>query len=362
MDFFLGGAANGPVASALARNGNDVRRMRPFHDGTGNGKSYIVANDASDPTGKKEVSIPVANTNAYFSGAEWQEIDDTVQIAARKRLRGVADLRKAGLEKKLDGLGKFALLSARQSDITEARLGMDPRVQSQTDRPEYDLVNVPLPVIYKHIELGAREIAASRNGNMPVDTASIDLATRQCAELAEQLLFGTAPSSVMTTFVGSTIYGYTTFPDANTQVLTDPTSTAWTPQTLIDEVISMQEKSIADKHYGGWGLYFSPGWRQYLEEDYKNASSGSSATLRQRIANIDGIEFVEIAYFMNDMEAILVEMQSNTVREIIGLEFVVVQYASPGDFQQNIVVMCIYVPQIRSDFNGNCGLVYGAVS
>ena len=57
---------------------------------------------------------------------------------------------------------------------------------------------------------------------------------------------------------------------------------------------------------------------------------------------------------------LLVQMTSDVVRAVKGMQITTVQWESHGGMMLNFKVMCIMVPQIRADHNGNTGLVHGS--
>ena len=175
-DFLYNGHASGDVASTLMANNFDPHVLRPY---IGNdGKNYVTVNN-----GSKSI---VTNAPASLRKDEWIALDDVVLKAAQQRLNAVADLRAAGLQYNIpNGMGKTVLQYQNQSDISAASVSMDGLNQSDSDRPEYDLINLPLPIIHKDFRFSAREVLASRNGNSPLDTTVAELAARKVAEEAE---------------------------------------------------------------------------------------------------------------------------------------------------------------------------------
>lgn len=356
MDYILNGQANGNVASALLRNDFDVASLRPFIGS--DGRSYITRNQAG-PNGKmKSVAVPTANANATLLRLEWTLLDEVVVRAALPRLRAVADLRGRGLQMSIpNGMAKTVLQTQAQSDINAAAISMDGLADSPGDRPVYNLTNLPLPIIHKDFSFSARQIAVSRNGNMPLDLSMAEVAATRVAEGAEQLLLGVGPSY---NYGGGAIYGFTNFPSRITKSLSSPLLSAWTPRLTLLDVLNMRTLSQQHLHYGPWVLYTSLAWDQYLDDDlsiYKG-----EGTLRDRIRKIDGIEDVVTLDYLNGFDMILVQQTTDVVREIVGMDITTVQWESHGGMQLNFKVMCILVPQLRADFNGNTGIVHGAVS
>lgn len=351
MDFILNGEAHGDVASILMKHNCDVNALRLWESACDK-RTYMTVIRNGVP-----VAVPIQNTVASLRKDEWKLLDDEVIKAAKQRLRAVADLRGAGLEYTIpNGMGKTVLETETQSDISAAVISMDGERESQADRPVYELSNLPLPIIHKDFYYPMRQVMVSRNGNSPLDTTTAAQAATKVAEEAEKLLLGTSGSY---TYGGGTIYGYTNFPSALTKTLTSPTASSWTPVTTLQEVLDMRWKSQNAYHYGPWMLYNSPSWDAYLDDDF--SSSKGDNTLRDRIKKINGIQDVRTLDFLTGYKLILVQMTSDVVREVIGMDITTVQWPSNGGMRLNFKVMAIMVPQLRADQNGKTGIVYGSV-
>ena len=350
-DFFLNGQAKGSVATLLLNTNFDVATLRPW---VGNdGRSYIARRDNG-----KLSSLATPTANATLRHDEWKQLDDALIKVAKQRLNVVADLRAAGLTYSIsNGMGKTVLMSEKMSDINPATISMDPARKGPSDRPEFDLVNLPLPVIHKDFFINARQLAASRNGGSPLDTTMAELAGRRVSEEIEKLALGTAGTF---SYGGGTIYGLTNYPSRITAVLTAPTASAWVPATTVKEVLDMRQKSMDKFHYGPWVLYTAPAWDEYLDDDYSSAKGDN--TLRQRIEQIRGIQSVKTADYLTGFQMLLVQQTTDVIREVIGMDMTTVQWETEGGMQLNFKVMAIMVPQLRDDANGNTGLVHGNVA
>lgn len=351
-DFVINGNASGDVASTLMANNFDVKALRPFFGE--DGLPYITINE----NGSQSVR-PVHNANTTLRKDEWKHLDSTVVKAAQQRLKVAGGLISAGLTYSVPGaMGKTVLETERQGDINAASISMDGLNQSDADRPEYDLVNLPLPIIHKDFHFSARQIQASRNGGSPLDTSMAELASRKVAEEIEKLTLGVSDTYA---FGGGTIYGLENFPNRLTKTnVTDPTTSGWTGETLVDEVLAMRTQSQDAKHYGPWKLLCSTSWDQYLDKDY-SANKGDN-TLRERLAKIDGITMVETVDFLSADTLILVQLTSDVIRMVRGVDITTVQWDTEGGMRKNFKVMAIMVPQVRADINSNTGIVHGTFS
>ncbi len=350
MDYILNGQAQGRVAATLLNSNFDVAALRPWVGK--DGRHYISQNENG-----KRIARPLMNATATLRKEEWQLLDEAIVMAAKARLRVVADLRSSGLTFAIpNGMGKTVLQTESVSDISDAIISMDPARQAEADRPEYDLVNLPLPVIHKDFYFNARQIATSRNIGASIDVTTAQLAARRVAEEAEKLVLGTSPSY---TYGGGTVYGLTNFPQRITQVLTSPEDTGWTPLVTVKEILAMRQASQDRFHFGPWVLYNSPAWDQYLDDDFKPLGD---LTLRARIAAISGIQDVRVADYLGaGFQLLLVQQTTDVIREVIGMDITTVQWEEQGGMRLNFKVMAIMVPQLRADFNGNTGIVHGNI-
>jgi len=325
----------------------NVNALRPYIGPNGN--TYITVNGAD---GKPTPQL-VHNATATLRKDDWIQLDQAIVKAAKPRLKAVADLRGSGLTYNIpNGMGKTILETETQSDITPAIISMDGLRESNTDRPVFELGSLPLPIIHKDFDFSARQVMTSRNGGSPLDTTTAELAGRRVAEMAEQLLLGVASSYA---YGGGVVYGYTNFPSRMTKVMTTPTGS--NGGTTVTEILAMRAQAQAAYHYGPYMLYVSPNWDIYLDADYSTAKGDN--TLRDRIKKIEGITDVRTLDYLTGFTMIMVQMTTDVVREVIGMDITTVQWESKGGMQLNFKVMAILVPQLRADQNSNTGIVHG---
>lgn len=349
MDLILNGQAQGAVATTLLSNGFDVAALRPWIGK--DGRTYIARNESG-----KIISAPTMNATATLRKDEWKQLDDAVVLAAKERLRVIADLRAAGLVYSIpNGMGKTVLETETMGDITGASISMDPAKEGEGDRPQFDLTSLPLPVIHKDFYFSARQIAASRNTGAGVDVTMAQLAARRVAEEAEKLAIGVSSTF---SYGGGVIYGMVNYPKRITSVdITGPAESPWSPAIMVQQVLAMRQASISKLHYGPWVLYNSPGWDQYLDDDY--STSKGDNTLRERLKAIQGINDVRTLDYMPDFQLVLVQQTSDVMRLVIGMDITTVQWETMGGMRLNYKVMAIMVPQLRADYNNNTGIVHG---
>lgn len=359
MDLLVDGKAFGEgVATKLLQSGGDINILRPYANSKGEG-TFITVNKFENGVYKPSAKL-INNAPATLRKDQWKMLDDAVVRAAQPRLRLVGDLRGRGLELNLpNGMSRVILEYETMGDISPATISMDGMRESERDRPEFDIRGLPLPIIHKDFWYSTRQILVSRNGGTPLDTTTAELAARKCAEEAEKLTLGTASSY---SYAGYTVYGLTNFPSRNTHSMTLPTETspAWTGATLVSEILAMIAKAQADYQYGPYVLYYSPAWDAYLDADY-SATKGDN-TLRQRIMQIGSLQNLVSLDYLTGYQMILLQPTSDNVRMVVGMDFTTVQWESNGGMRQNFKVLGIIVPQLRSDPDGNSGIVHGVAS
>lgn len=347
IEFIANGAASGPIASKLLANGMDPAVMRPYVGK--DGRFYI--NKGGKP-------FPV--TNATLRYDEWKEYDRVIIRAAEDRLVGVADLISRGLTYSVgNGLAKTVLQYEDVGKMGEAIVSMDGLTRGKSDRPEYDMKYLPLPIVSSDFQINARVLAASRTGSEALDTVSGEQAGTRVAEKLETILFQGLSSYA---YGGGTIYGYLDYPDR----ITGNLGAAWdnsavTGADIIDDVLAMKQALIAKKRYGPWVLYIPIAYETKMDEDYSTQYPGK--TIRQRILEISGIQDVKVAEYLiasaSKERVSMVEMNNRTVRMVNGMGITPVEWQEQGGMVTQYKVMTIQVPQIRGDQDGNCGvLVY----
>ncbi len=346
-DFILNGAANGTLSQKLLASNFDTGVLRPFIGD--DGRSYITLNDGSE-TGK----TIVWNSGATLRKNEWQKIDEMVVKAARPRLKLINDFRASGLTYNFaNAWGHTVLQYERQSDISRARLSMDGLTPGDNDRPTYDIVNLPLPVISKEISMNSRAIAISRNGNTPLDLSNLELAAIKVAEEAEQLALGTLSAY---TFGGGTVYGLTNFPSRIMGAFLNPTVSGWTPSMTYNSVIGMIKAAMDKYHYGPFRLYYSTGMMPYMLRQFNDNYAGGS--LVENIGRLPGIASVSQLDYLTGNQLLLVEQSASVARIVMGMDITTVQWSENGGLTEKFRVMAMMVPQMKTDQAGNTGIVH----
>ena len=378
-DFILNGEGSGDVAQQLAGCRFDPGMLRPYYDSQG--RKCVTINtgrtewnndtNQQQPVYEKKlisdlinngVSSPVFNATSLRK-QEWLQLDQVVIKAARERLRAWADLAAANSFGGFNGMAKMVLEHETMSDPGEAVVDMDGLSEGRTDAPRFQLEGLPLPITHSDFWFSSRRLAVSRNTGTPLDTSMGEAAGRRVAEMIEKTLIGTVtgPSyGVAADYSNApTVYGYTTHPDRITKTdMTAPTGS--NGGTILNDWLALRQLLYDGKFYGPFMAYVSANYAQFLDDEFK---ANSDRSLRERLLALDGINDIRTLDFLTtDNVVILVQMTPDVARAVSGMDLTTVQWESVGGMRLNFKVMAIQVPQIRSDYNGNCGIAHGTTS
>ncbi len=357
IDYMGGGHAQGRVAKAIATSGGmSPSEFRPYLDKKG--RPTVVAHSGGDRLDKKNW-MKVYSDKAVLRKDEWKMFDDAVHQVAEKRLNGIEDLEQAGLVHNIgDGMSFTVMEWEDMGDALEAEISMDGVTRAQNSRIEFGMNYLPLPIIHADYELNLRFLKNSRNRGQALDTTMAERAARRVNEKLEELLFTDKEYS----FKNGKIYSYLSHPDVNTVVLDNnwDDTAACSPEDIKNDVLAMKQASINKHFFGPWKLYVPTNYETRLDDDYFSGEAtggGRGRTIRQRILDIEGITGVKVIDTLPANTVCLVQMTSDVVRLVRGMGIQNAQWEREGGFIQQYKVMTIQVPQVRSDQNGNTGIV-----
>jgi len=295
---------------------------------------------------------------------EWKLYDDVVLMVAQERLVAVGDVLAKGLVLNVpNALGTTVLEYEDMTHPGEAVMSMDAITRGRSDRPEFTMNYLPLPIIHDDFSLTIRALTASRKRGTALDTLRAAAASRNVSEYIENMFFnGPAGTATAATFVygGGTIYGCRNFTGCNTYTtMADWGSSGITGTEVLKDLLNMKQLLIDDKHYGPYGVYIPTAYETVLDDEFKTSSD---KPIRQRMLEISGIEFIKVADKLPDDNVIMIEMKPETVRMVVGFQPMMLEWQAMGGMQFEYKVMAIMVPQFRSDSSGQCGIVLGTTS
>lgn len=290
---------------------------------------------------------------------EWELFDTKVIEIARERLVGVGDLLSRGLRLPVaNALGITRVEWERVSDMEPAEINMAGVTEGEGDRVTFDLEGTPLPIIHKDFKINIRALTASRNLGQSLDTTQVALATRLVSERAEEMLFDGYAGIKMQ---GSTILGYKTATNRNTGSISDWSLVATDGEAIVQEILAMILALQTDNYNGPYGLYVPIDYYNKLLDDYKANSDKSILT---RIMELPDIEFIKISRNLpggGSGEVLMVQLSSDVVDMIDGLQPTMLQWESQGGMVTNFKIMSIMAPRMKSDAASQSGIAHYVV-
>ena len=346
------GQADGAFGRFFIQNEGNIQRMRPFYLPEEPDRAFVTVRNRS--TGQWE-NREIRNQDALLTIDQWRLLERTVRDAKRFPRQAWDELRAASTFNVPNAMGVLKLTHQRGNDPGEATASLNGEVKDIEFREGYDSVDYPLPIISCGFSVGARELAASQNGGaQALDTRQLEKATARVYEYIDDLTIGAR------TFVcgyGS-VQGYRNFTARSTMTIANPAS-SWVPSDTVNNVIAMREALMTMKRSGPYVLYVGRGWDLYLDQDYK---SGYPKTVRQRIAEIDGIQRVTTLRRLAGLDMVMVNLGAqNDCRALVGIEPTPIQWKDPRTGRVSLRVMTICAPQMFSDMDGTSGIVHGTV-
>ncbi len=383
------GEVGGPFGGMVEGRRFDANLLRPYlaPDGKGGMKPAVslVVNYKEDEKGNpqpvrrqewvrdlmdKGIFTPVWNAVSMTRDA-WKNIDRAVVRATRQRLKAWSDASSMVGFGGFDAMGKLTHEYEAMSDPGEALVDMDGLSDGRNDSPLFKLRSVPLPITHSDFFFSRRRLEVSRNTGTPLDTTMAEAGARRIGEMIERTLIGTETGVTFgTESTGpgahdgtSKVYGYTNTPYRVTKTdLTTPTGS--NPEAVKQDIIEMRETMYANGFYGPFIVYTSTGYDAFLDDDYfRTGATDLSKTLRQRITDIEGIQAVRrLDYLTSGYQMIMVQMTSDVVQAINGMDVTTVQWESQGGLRQNFKIMAIQVPLIKAPYNGVAGIIHATTS
>lgn len=297
-------------------------------------------------------NVNALRTQDYLPKDAWTLMDNTVIDIARHTLSGVSDVMSRGLVYNVpNAMGVTRIEWQRTGDMGPAELNMAGVTEGRNDTMEMDLVGMPLPIVHKDFWINIRKQAASERAGMPLDTTQAAICARKVSERIESMLF------LGDTSLGSNnaILGYATAPNRITGSTTASWATATGAQILAD-VIAMIAAANAKEMWGPFIFYVSYAAMSNLGNDFK---AESDKTILQRIKEIPGVGDVKSNYYVPNSDTVIaVQMTSDVVDIVDGIQPTVVQWDSLGGFVQNFKVLAIMVPRVKSTFAQQSGIIH----
>ena len=290
----------------------------------------------------------------------WEYIDDVLIRVAKENLVGIADLNSyPSTSVTFDGMSASVYTRKRASEVGTAAIAVTPDTRSDAAILDLDDLSVPILVTYKDFRVNTKQMAMASRVGLPLETSLVEEATVSVTRTLENTLFnGNIKAS------GSTLYGYTTFPERKTYTLPASWATAQ-PDAILKDVNNMMSLSMQANHFGPWVLYIPWQYQVSLNEDYTVGTNDYPVTgsIQNRLEQLPNLDAIKVSNALANDNVVLVEMTSSTVQLINGMPMRALAWEPPGspNWDHLFKVMTMAVPFLISDYQGNCGIVHGSV-
>lgn len=318
-----------------------------------------------------EISIPALRALSPLSDKAQVMVDNAVIDVGLERLVFAGDLLSEGLTYDLtDPLSVTQVEWEMMSKTGGAQRTMSPSARGENQLPDRLIRRVPIYLTTDDFSIGIRTLKMSQRVGTPLDLSLVKQATRRVNEAIEDAAINGA-----TTVDGASLQvggyaapGLLNAPNANTYTLTADwtgvNTIGTTGPALVVDILAMIAKAQADRKYGPYNLYIGTNAGTMIEGDFK---VNTTDTIRQRLERIQvgGRPIrIRIADQMPNastgVQAVLVQMTSDVVEMINGQAPTVIPWTSLDGFTLYWLVMAIMVQRVRTDYDGNSGIVIGS--
>jgi hypothetical protein len=283
-----------------------------------------------------------------------QRIMDQLITIRRRSLNGITDLMAAGLTSP-ESIGTQLVGTEAINEFQPAKRDMNPTAL-QDNVTDFSLVYTPLPITHQSWRIPFRQLGFGYKRSIGLSES-----VRQVSESLEEMLFNGAPDIQVTTGgVASTIPGYTTATNRSVAVIGD-----WTDNTLVlagalvmvDDMFQEGANSVPNSCI----LYVANNLWTVMQDDYIAAAVGPSVkTVKERVEAISEIREVKPAEKLASGQAMLVQMEDSAVELSMASDIVTIPHIRTSDIDDQVfTTYAVMVPILKSDRNGNMGIVHG---
>jgi len=283
-------------------------------------------------------------------------VDKAVLEVGLSRLVVTADIMAAGLVYPLsDPLSVTQIEWEAINKVGGAQRTMNPSARGENQLPDRKPYRIPVYLTTDDFFLGIRTLKMSQRVGQPLDTTLVSQATRRVNEAIEDATInGSGP-----VVGGFSAPGILNAPNANTYSIVVPWTTATGEQIRVD-VMNMIAKLQTDLKYGPYNFYVGTTYSNALDADFK---ANGTQTIRQRLEQIQAggrpIKFTT-ADAMPATTVAGIQMTSDVIEIVNGQPPTVIPWTSLDGFTLYWLVMAIMIPRVRSDYDGNSGIVIGS--
>jgi len=309
---------------------------------------------AAEITG--ELSVASLRALSPLSDKAQVLVDRAVVSVGLQRLVVAADVMAAGLTYPLtDPLSVTQLEWESISKTGGAQRTMNPSARGEFQLPNRTINRLPIYLTTDDFSLGIRTLKMSQRVGQPLDTTLVEQATRRVNEAIEDAMINGA---------GVTVGGYgapglLNAPNANTYDITINWNTTATGDQIRVDVMNMIALLQGDLKFGPYNLYVGTAYGNSLTADFKANGDKSIIARLQEIQAGGRALIIKVADQMPTTTVALVQMTEDVVQMVVGQPPTVIPWTSLDGFTLFWLVMAIMVQRVRSDYDGNSGIVIG---
>ena len=362
IDLINGGNSQGEVADYIKAKGSlQINKKRPYLGEDGIPLITVLKKGGNPKEPTDYMAVPAINlgmainTDYTLRPEEWMELDQTLVDLQQEEITGF-DYVASKVSKRLNNpMGTTEVKWHSISDSQEAIMTMDGVVRGEGDASHYKENIIPIPIIHADYEINFRKLESSRRLGESIDVTEAAHAGRAVRKYKEDLLFGSGSAY---TFGGGSIYGFLNFAHRNQVTLTK----AWTDGTktaaeILTDVKNLRAANYADNFRGPQTLFIPSVWDDVLDNDY-DVSGASIMSIRQRILQLANIAAIVSVPRLADDNAVLVQLTTNVVDILTGLDMQNVQWQTEGGMVSKFKVMEIAIPRLKADYDGKAGIAH----
>lgn len=295
--------------------------------------------------------------NSALRKDEWEELDRAVVAASVPPLAIVSALVARGLTRTLGSLGTMSAQYNQASEMTAATANLRGHSSVEKDLVDFNLVGVPVPVIFKEFELDARALASSRQMGEGIDVTNAAAAARVVAEKIEDMMIN---GDANINLLGGTIYGLTTHPNRVTNTATGFGGGAWTTNTNVTGTIAGMISALqANAYYGPYGIFAAPAAFNNAALTFFTDGSGDSP--RDRVLRMANVAFFEQSPQLAAGVVLVIDLSSDVVQvaTLPGFFPITNREWTTGDgMLLSFKAMAVYTPIVKAAYGGKSGIAH----
>jgi len=312
----------------------------------GMGYQYLAAN-------KQQKGQIRANATSLEED-EWETLDETVFRVAQETLTAVQDLRNAGLTRSISLATQIDKWQTT-NDFEEADVDMSGTTGGESQRTAYTTEGVPVPIVHSDFNVSMRELESSRNMGDDLETLNAAKASRQVSEKLEDLLFNGWEAVTDGNSNSYNLYGYLSHPDRNTVSGSDFGTAANVRPAIVESAEALSADNYNyDSGRGSWLYLNSTQYDELLQDDPDDDSTDSLLETMQ--STFDWLT-IQRADKVPAGTGVMVKPQQEVVDLSVAEDIQTVQWEEQGGMELYFKVMAAMAPRLKSDFDGQMGVV-----